>query len=261
MMPDRAVNDFTQSSYAHLLDTAAARFTFCRLGDVLLGDNIALWRHDIDFSPHRALALARLESERSLPATYFVLLSSPFYNPFEPGIVQILKDVAALGHDIGLHYDASLVAGDLSAQEKRMRLEAEMISAATGCPIKSFSLHNPTLSTGPALDDISHAGFINATASALRSTFEYCSDSNGCWRFRSLHEVVADTSVRRLYALTHPEWWTPQLMTPDERVGRAVDGRAASVLGSYRTFMRRYRPNARGVLDDSKSPPSTEVKS
>ncbi len=249
-MIDR-IADFTEAGYSQLLSVAKERFSFKRMDDDLNGDNIALWRHDVDFSPHRALALARIESERSLPATYFVLLSSPFYNALEPEVSGLIKEIASLGHDIGLHYDASLVAGDVSAHEGRIRLEADMIAAMIDRPVRSFSLHNPSLSSDVPLDDKTYAGLVNATAPMLRSKLEYCSDSNGFWRYRSLHEVVADPSVRRLYALTHAEWWTPQSMSPNERVERAIDGRAAKVLSDYRAFLRRHRPDAPGALDSA----------
>lgn len=39
-------------------------------------------RHDIDMSLHKALTFARLENRISIRSTYFVLLSSNFYNVF-----------------------------------------------------------------------------------------------------------------------------------------------------------------------------------
>lgn len=68
--------DFTEGELWRRLDAALPRFSFRRFGDDLGGEGIALWRHDVDFSPHRALALARLEQARGIVATYFVLLHS-----------------------------------------------------------------------------------------------------------------------------------------------------------------------------------------
>jgi hypothetical protein len=244
-----ALNDFNENRYAYLIDAAKARFGFRRLGDDLTAERIALWRHDIDLSPQRALALARIESEQSVPATYFVLLSSQFYNALEPKIVGLLKEIVALGHDIGLHYDASLPLGDTAAHVERLSFERNVLSTIVEHPVRSFSLHNPTVSPDVNLDGASYAGLFNASAPALRQQFEYCSDSNGVWRFRSLHDVVADPSVRRLYALTHPEWWTPQSMTPWLRFRRLVDGRAQAALTDYEDFLNCHRP---GALDAQK---------
>ena len=37
-------------------------------------------RHDIDYSIEKAVELAALEAEENVKSTYFVLLSSEFYN-------------------------------------------------------------------------------------------------------------------------------------------------------------------------------------
>lgn len=42
----------------------------------------AILRHDIDNSPEKALQLAKLEKKLSVRSTYFVLLTSDFYNVF-----------------------------------------------------------------------------------------------------------------------------------------------------------------------------------
>jgi hypothetical protein len=238
------IPDFTEARYRALVDAARDRFRFRRLTENLDEDGIALWRHDIDFSPNRALALAKIESDLAVPAVYFVLLGSPFYNPFEATTREMLRQIADLGHDIGLHYDASLIEGDLSRHEDQISFEAATLARWLGVPVRSFSLHNPTVSTNVAIEHASHAGLFNASAAALRQKFHYCSDSNGTWRFRSLQDVIGDPATRRLYALTHAEWWTSEPMPRSQRVRRCIDGRAQRVAADYRSFLERYRPEA-----------------
>ena len=43
-----------------------------------------------------------------------------------------------------------------------------------------------------------------------RERYEYISDSNGYWRFRSLLDVLEDPAVERVHVVTHPEWWQPE---------------------------------------------------
>lgn len=238
--------DFTEARYCDLIDLARARLEFRRIGQDLSADRIAVWRHDIDFSPQRALALARIENARGVPAVYYVLLSSLYYNSFEPVITRILREIVALGHDIGLHYDASLLpdSAGLAAHEERVAFEAGVLSGLIGQKVNSFSLHNTTVTNGPLLTSPTHAGLINATAPALRDTFEYCSDSNGIWRFRPLHEVILDDNVQRLYALTHPEWWQAAPLSPRQRIQRCIDGRKRSAEHYYDALLSAYkRPN------------------
>ncbi len=234
--------DFTETRYGALLERARARFAFCGFADELQRDGVALWRHDIDFSPQRALALARIERKLQVKATYFVLLGSAFYNPFEPSVRDLLRAILDLGHDLGLHYDAASLVGDADAHAEQIAFEASALQRQLGGDIRAFSLHNPSVSPDVKLDGPRYAGLINASAPSLREDFAYVSDSNGRWRYRPLHEVIDDAEVSRLYALTHPEWWTPEPMPPGARVERCIKGRAERVAADYRSFLLQHRP-------------------
>ena len=117
--------DFTLEAYAALLDKAAARYRFVQFGDGSTGDGRALWRHDIDFSPHRALAMAELEAARGLCTTYFLQLTSSFYNVLEPDNIVRLHQIADLGHTLGIHFEPS---GD--APVERLNFEARTLETA-----------------------------------------------------------------------------------------------------------------------------------
>jgi hypothetical protein len=237
-----AIPDFTEERYRAVLGKAAARFRFCRLGEQGDAPGVALWRHDIDFSPQRALALARIEAQARVAASYYVLLGSAFYNPFEGAVSDALREIAALGHDLGLHYDAQVVDGTTAHHVERIGFEANALSRHLGVPFGSFSLHNPSVCPDVQLDEPSYAGLMNASASALRSQFTYVSDSNGRWRYGSIEDVLDDLASERVYALTHPEWWTPEPIPPNARVQRCIEGRAKRVAADYRAFLARHRP-------------------
>jgi len=56
-------NSFTIDNYKELLAQAVNRYHFIGYNEEYGKEDVALWRHDIDISPHRALKLASLESE------------------------------------------------------------------------------------------------------------------------------------------------------------------------------------------------------
>ena len=72
-----------------------------------------LWRHDVDISVHRALALARIEADLGVRATYFFTLHSSFYNLLEPAVAARARELLALGHWLGVHFDVAAYDGDL----------------------------------------------------------------------------------------------------------------------------------------------------
>lgn len=95
--------DFTEKYYKTLLKKIKNKTIF--YNEINKYDNFTLWRHDIDFSVHRALSLAKLEKNLEVKATYFIQLGSNFYNIFEKETKNLIMKIIDFGHDIGLHFD------------------------------------------------------------------------------------------------------------------------------------------------------------
>ena len=228
--------DFTESAYRALVRQAKARYAFLSFSEAAGAGAGVLWRHDIDMSVHRALALAKIEHAEGVRATYFVYLHSRFYNALEDAIVDRLRQIAALGHDLGVHFDSRFVpAGtDLAAA---VDAERRVIESAAGAGVTALSFHDPDAPGVTISEADTIAGLVNAYGASLRARFEYGSDSNGYWRFTPLPELVARAGVR-LQVLTHPEWWVPEPMPPRARVARAIDGRAAYMSAKYDAAMQ-----------------------
>jgi hypothetical protein len=238
-------HDFTEEHYRELLRLAKGRYRFMGFGDAPSDEPSILWRHDVDISPQRALALARIEVAVGVRATYFVLLHSPMYNALEPAIVRIFEEIASLGHDLGLHFDPAFYEG--SELEPLLRMERTVLETTLRVPIDAFSWHNPWRGGWiESTDGASLAGMVNAYGAALRSRFSYVSDSHGIWRFRRLHDVLAAGDEAHLHVLTHPEWWVDEPMPPRARITRAVAGRAARNERDYDEAVAAMgRPNVR----------------
>lgn len=242
--------DFTEEHYRELLRLAKRSYRLASFTDDLPDDKTEerriLWRHDVDFSPHRARRLAQIEAEEGVRATYFVLLHSEFYNALEREVVRIFSDIAALGHAIGLHFDAQF-HGEGGEFEVLLQMERRLLETTLAVPIDAFSWHNPSQGNWiESADAASIGGMVNAYSSAIRSRFSYVSDSHGVWRFRRLHDVLAGASEPHLHVLTHPEWWMPDAMPPRARITRAIKGRAARNERLYdEALAATGRPNVR----------------
>jgi len=88
-------------------------------------------------------------------------------------------------------------------------------------------------------------GLPSAYAPTIQNNYVYCSDSNGYWRFKSLHDVLNE-NYQKLHILTHPAMWTPEPMSPRERVQRCINGRAVYVGRTYDELLELHgRENIR----------------
>ena len=68
-------------------------------------EKTVILRHDIDFSLEKALDIAKLENQLGVFSTFFILLSTDFYNINSIKSLEILKNIIRLGGKIGLHFD------------------------------------------------------------------------------------------------------------------------------------------------------------
>ena len=239
------MDDFTTRAYVRLLDAAAARFRFVSYEEAATatGNGLCIWRHDVDISPQRAVVLARLEAERGIRATYFVQVGAEFYNAFERDCRRCFREISTLGHWVGLHFDAGAWPGSDSVLMGIQR-EVNALRNLLSIPVDTVSLHNPATYDMDRFLTERLAGLYNGSASCYRDGWEYCSDSNGLWRFRPLLEVIEDPSTLRLHALTHAEWWQDQAMAPRQRIQRSIDGRAGASARFYDQLLAGLRrPN------------------
>lgn len=237
---------FTLDNYEVLLQGIKEKFEFISFTSQPRSRRVALWRHDIDFSPNRALKMAEIESKHNLYSTYFIQLSSLFYSCFEPRITKMLLDIHQLGHQLGLHFDASIYhINTIDQIEKKLSFEAQVLEELLGISIESFSLHNPTILEKNLLNGRNHCDLINASSSHYFDDFEYFSDSNGLWKFRSPDVVLENHKLEQnIYVLTHAEWWQDIEMLPRERIERCIQGRAQRCIEYYDDLLRdNGRPN------------------
>jgi hypothetical protein len=245
--PPATFDDFTEAAYSRLVAVARERFTFEPFGTLAAGPHV-LWRHDVDISVHRALALARIEAGLGVRSTFFLSFHSAFYNLLEPAIACRAREILALGHWLGLHFDAS-VHSDLAGERKlhrRIEEERRLLEGWLGYSVVAVSLHNPDVHSIPGLSAEQLAGLPNAYARTLEDRYLYVSDSNGYWRYRRLDVVLTSRDVERVHVLTHPEWWPPEPMSPRARLKRSAEGRARGVLEASDAELARYgRVNVR----------------
>lgn len=235
MAVDEDWAEFTEAGFARLIEgLKAGGYRFVLFGEAAAGRQV-IWRHDVDFSMHRAARLAAIEAESGVKATYFVNPRSDFYSLAEPEVAALATRIADAGHDVGLHFDPAAYGRrdwTLARLETAVARERQILELILDRPVRAMSWHNPDMSNLLQITDEEICSLINAYGGRYRSDFVYASDSNGYWRFKPMAEVIAE-GHERLHLLTHPGWWTPQPMSPSARIDRCIQGRAAAVRALY----------------------------
>jgi hypothetical protein len=93
---------FTYVEYEGFLDRLDGR-EIVPLREFARGAGDLALRHDVDSRLDSALWLARLEHERGLRATYFVLHTAPYWD--DADLMPHVRRLKELGHEVGFHND------------------------------------------------------------------------------------------------------------------------------------------------------------
>src|SRR5690554_6218307 len=95
--------DFTLQTYKTLLQTLKNKgYTFLTFHDYLnlpLNLSLILLRHDVDLKPQNSLATAKMEHELGIKGSYYFRMVPESYD------IEIIGQVAELGHEVGYHYE------------------------------------------------------------------------------------------------------------------------------------------------------------
>ena len=239
--------ELTLKNYIKLIKENKKNFKFVKFGKFSLNESIVILRHDIDMSPKWAYLMAKEENKIDVKSTYFVQISSKFYNFFDPDICKLIKKIYNLGHDIGLHFDLeSCQIKSIKNIEKRILLEKNILENSLGIKISLLTIHNPSELTNKIFKDIDFAGMHNCSSPYYFEEFSYCSDSNGIWRFKSIDQVFNDKNNKKIYFMTHPVWWQDKILPPRLKVVSCLKDNEVRIMKSYDNILKKSgRPNVK----------------
>lgn len=151
--------------------------------------------------------MAKIEYENEVCATYFILLCTDFYNVFSKRSKNILLELKALGHNIGLHFDETKygIVNDEKIFKDKIFNEISILENALNTKINIISMHRPSKWI---LDKniILGKGVINTYSNRFFKEFKYVSDSRMNWR-ENIISIIESNKYNKLHILTHPIWY------------------------------------------------------
>lgn len=200
---------FTYESYAAMLKSLNRKgYDFKNYNSWQETGRSVILRHDVDNSLEKAAILSEVEKSvfpEGVQATYFVLVSTNFYNIHSQDSKKQMRQIIRNGGIIGLHFDETqYTISDEREMQKYVREEADILSAVVGEKINVVSMHRP--SRNFLSSDMEFPGIINSYSETYFKNMKYLSDSRRHWR-ENADEIIEDSLYPRLHILTHPFWY------------------------------------------------------
>lgn len=244
MAVSREEHSYSLDHYRSILEKAKSLgyWTPC-VRDVAFGlpdRKFFLIRHDVDINPWAAEQMAELEAEHGVHTTYYYRFHAPFYNLSDVKIVQSVLRVAAMGHEVGLHYEPGYFLELGRDPVEGTRRDIATFEELVGFETKTIAQHQPA--QGPLLENISEKHPC-AYDRALVRDIPYFGDSGFHWREGcictklGLHE--------RIHTLIHPHSWVRTGEWRDVLIANADDlnGRLTTEMRDYIAEVEVYLEN------------------
>lgn len=135
--------DFTLNTYQTLLESLLQKgFSFISFAEYMEGlrpEYFVILRHDVDLLPGNSLEFARLQHKMGIRGTYYFRVVKESWNE------EIINEIAALGHEVGYHYedmDLVKVGKGESREEKALQLfEKHLEKIRKLSEVKTICMH------------------------------------------------------------------------------------------------------------------------
>lgn len=197
---------FTYSSYTDLVSLLKKNnYTIANYHNCDDFKHVAILRHDIDTDLTKALEFAEFERSMGVSSTYFILLSSNFYNVFSKKSQDIICRIQSLGHSVGLHFDETKYPiKNKNDFEFYAKGELALFKKIACGSHKSISMHRPSKL---ALDsNFDFGDIVNSYSQKFFNEYKYLSDSRMHWR-EDVLSIIEHRVYDKLHILTHPIWY------------------------------------------------------
>ncbi|MFC2016775.1 hypothetical protein ACFLUF_03570 [Chloroflexota bacterium] len=231
--------DFTLSKYRELCQSVLkSQYTVLTVAAYLTSEKLPekciILRHDIDRKPFNALRMAEVENKNGIRSTYYFRINNTVFLP------DLIKEIAAMGHEIGYHYEAlDKAKGDY---QRAIRIfEQDLVKLRKVADVKTICMHGNPLTKWDNRDlwkkyDFKNFGLVGEAYLSFHD-IAYFSDTGRNWGGKhsvkdwmppasqgknvkdidakstdDIIEVVKKETFESIYLLAHPERWSNSLI-------------------------------------------------
>ena len=191
----------------------------------------ALLRHDILFSPERALSLAVEEKKMDIRATYFVDLHSPWYNACEIHVKKILRIIMDLGHYLGLYINPAFWDIPLSCfpTERVVKKDRRVFEIYFPYSVSAVGFDNEERFT--SFTSESYDNLINADSDEVNMRYKSITLTQSLFNSVRIPDGEMQSNIQLSIC---PVYWTVDYMPLKKKVVTSIVNRMGKYYKNYR---------------------------
>lgn len=179
------MRDFTLHTYRKLLEALKAKgYTFLTFEQYCSAEELpqlyVILRHDVDLKAKNSLQTAKIEASLGIRASYYFRVVPESNQPF------VIRQIMALGHEIGYHYEDMAIAGG-DVDKAIVHFREQLAYFRQFYPVKTVCMHGAPTSKYDGRDlwkkyDYHQEGIIGEPYfDADFSQMFYLTDTGRCW--------------------------------------------------------------------------------
>ncbi len=210
---------FTLKYYEDLLETLKEEnYEFCFFADKEKVEDVNLktviLRHDIDFDVIKAKDMVDVEIKCQVKSVYFFLLTSPFYNIYEPETRDMIQYIIDNGFDVGIHFDESIYEYENTEElNELIKKEIEIFERTFNIKTTIVSFHRPIKEIHQYKIKID---YLHTYDEQFIKKMKYASDSKKIAHEGDYINLVKNGGYNKLQLLFHPIWWNETLTDTED---------------------------------------------
>lgn len=244
--------DFSYSFYKKIIKAFLKKGCLYNFHQVLQKkpEKYIIIRHDIEFSPKKALLLAKLEKKLGIKTTYLVQVRSHIYNAFSSENLAYLKAIKKIGHRLGLHY---YFRRGRRYRHKELILDIKndlnLLAQALDSKVDIFSFHRPTEAVlkkylaVPGVINCYDRPFFHFSSQKKKLTelpAIYLSDSNNLWRYGKPLKVLKQVPKIKMQILLHPYSWNKENLDDQTNLKRLFKEKTLNLDKQFSYELKNY---------------------
>ena len=209
-------------------------------------NSFILLRHDVEFSPQRALRIAEIDHSENVSSSFLFQVRSNAYNVLSTINREIILQILELGHKVGLHFYVShILKNDWTTLRKELNQQSEILNFAINQKIDRFSFHRPPKWVLENRED-SIENLINMYGKSFfeftdsPKEIKYIADSKHSFPYG---HPLDDIKYPKIQILLHPDEWSEKGYDISENFKILENENINQIKLTFKTETKHFKEN------------------